>query len=111
MRTEFCRAAAKFHTGSLRGIFSRVHGAVKSDLKFCVDGRKSCRVFQKIYGDVAYERATSPFLSFYMGRGGVWSITRPKQVRLRPLPAVNTWSASLRLRLRENRYTVPMGSR
>ena len=44
------------------------------------------------------------------GRGGAWRITRPKQTRVRPLPAVKTTSASARARFREKRYTVPAGS-
>ena len=45
------------------------------------------------------------------GRGWAWSITRPKQVRLRPLPRWNITSISERFRFRENRYTIPSGSR
>ncbi len=44
------------------------------------------------------------------GRGGAWRITLPKQARVRPLPEVNTTSASARARFREKRYTVPAGS-
>ena len=47
----------------------------------------------------------------YSGSGTPCIITRPKQVRLRPLPRWNTTSMSARRRFREKRYTMPSGSR